>query len=62
MDKLGKTKVFVIPKKNSTLNGSQKWKKTVKEFVENGKRVVKESLDYLCENYDVVVADSFMST
>ena len=35
MDKLGKTKVFVIPKKNSTLNGSQKWKKTVKEFVEN---------------------------
>jgi len=26
MDKLGDTKVFVIPKKNATLNGSQKWK------------------------------------
>ena len=35
MDKLGKTKVFVIPKKNSTLNGSLKWKNTMKEFVEN---------------------------
>ena len=33
MDKLGDTKVFVIPKKNSTLNGSQKWKETMKEFV-----------------------------
>ena len=35
MDKLGKTKVFVIPKKNSTLNGSLKWKSTMKDFVEN---------------------------
>ena len=35
MDKLGETKVFVIPKKNATLNGSQKWKGTMKEFVEN---------------------------
>ncbi len=26
-------------------------------LVENGKRVVKESLDYLCDNYDVVVAE-----
>ena len=33
MDKLGETKVFVIPKKNATLNGSQKWKDTMKEFV-----------------------------
>ncbi len=35
VDKLGDTKVFVIPKKNATLNGSQKWKDTMKEFVEN---------------------------
>ena len=35
VDKLGKTKVFIIPKKNSTLNGSQKWKSTMKNFVEN---------------------------
>ena len=35
MDKLGGTKVFVIPKKNATLNGSQKWKDTMKEFVEH---------------------------
>ncbi len=28
------TKVYVLPK-NSTLNGSQKWKDTMKEFVEN---------------------------
>ncbi|MEM4087423.1 MAG: ISNCY family transposase, partial [Conexivisphaerales archaeon] len=27
------TKVYVIPKKNSTLNGSQKWKDTMKDFV-----------------------------
>lgn len=33
VDKLGETKVFVIPKKNATLNGSQKWKDTMKEFV-----------------------------
>ena len=35
MDKLGNTKVFIIPKKNSSLNGSRKWKDTMKEFVEN---------------------------
>ncbi len=35
MDKLGNTKVFVMPKKNSTLNGSLKWKNTMKEFVED---------------------------
>ena len=33
MDNLGRTKVFVIPKKNATLNGSQKWKDTMKDFV-----------------------------
>ena len=35
VDNLGKTKVFIIPKKNSTLNGPQKWKSTMKNFVEN---------------------------
>ena len=35
MDRLGGTKVFVIPKKNATLNGSQKWKDTMMEFVQN---------------------------
>ena len=33
MDKLYQTKVFVKPEKNATLNGSQKWKDTMKEFV-----------------------------
>jgi len=35
MDNLGNTKVFVIPKRNATLNGSHKWKDTMKEFLEN---------------------------
>jgi len=35
MDRLGDTKVYVIPKKNATLNGSQKWKDTMKDLVEN---------------------------
>ncbi|MHB2036666.1 MAG: ISNCY-like element ISFac3 family transposase [Nitrososphaerales archaeon] len=29
------TKVFLIPRKNSTLNGSWKWKETMKEFITN---------------------------
>ena len=35
VDKLGETKVFVIPKKNATLNGSQKWKDMMRDFVYN---------------------------
>ena len=35
MDRLGDTRVYVIPKKNATLNGSQKWKNTMRDFVEN---------------------------
>ena len=35
MDGLGDAKVFVIPKRNATFNGSQKWKDTMKDFVEN---------------------------
>jgi len=29
------TAVYVIPKKDATLNGSQKWKDTMREFVQN---------------------------
>jgi transposase len=32
VDKLGVTKVFVIPKKDANLNGSQRWKDTMKGF------------------------------
>ena len=35
MDNLGNTKVIVIQKRNATLNGSKKWKDTMKEFLEN---------------------------
>ncbi|MHB1867377.1 MAG: ISNCY-like element ISFac3 family transposase, partial [Nitrososphaerales archaeon] len=35
VDSLGDARVFVIPKKNATLNGSWKWKDTMKEFVTN---------------------------
>ena len=35
MDEPGDTRVYLIPKKNATLNRSQKWKDTMKEFVEN---------------------------
>ncbi|MEM3242953.1 MAG: ISNCY family transposase, partial [Conexivisphaerales archaeon] len=33
VDAFGAGTVYVIPKKNSTLNGSQKWKDTMKDFV-----------------------------
>ena len=29
------TAVYIIPKKDTILNGSQKWKDTMKEFVQN---------------------------
>jgi len=35
IDKFGETKVYIIPRKNSTLRGSWKWKRTMKEFVED---------------------------
>lgn len=35
MDSLGSTMVYIIPEKNSTLNGWKKWKDTMMEFVEN---------------------------
>ncbi len=33
MDRFGKAKIYVIPRKNATLNGSWKWKDTMEEFV-----------------------------
>lgn len=33
VDRFGKAKVYVIPKKNATLNGSWKWKDTMEDFV-----------------------------
>lgn len=44
VDKFGEAKVYIIPKKNATLRGSWKWKKTMKEFVEN-------TLSYLEQYY-----------
>jgi len=35
VDVFGDARVFVIPKKNATLNGSWKWKETMIEFVTN---------------------------
>ena len=35
VDSLGGARVFVIPKSNATMNGSWKWKETMKEFVTN---------------------------
>jgi transposase len=35
VDLFGDARVFVIPKSNATLNGSWKWKETMKEFVTN---------------------------
>ncbi|MFZ2412002.1 MAG: ISNCY family transposase [Candidatus Methanoperedens sp.] len=40
VDRFGKAKVYVIPRKNATLRGSWKWKDTMKEFV-------KDTLPYL---------------
>ena len=35
VDRFGDAKVYVIPKSNATLNGSPKWKRTMKDFVGN---------------------------
>lgn len=35
LDSFGDARVFVIPKSNATMNGSWKWKATMKEFVTN---------------------------
>jgi transposase len=44
VDKFENTKVYIIPKKNATLNGSKKWKETMKEFVGN-------TMEYLGQYY-----------
>ena len=35
MDRLGDVRVYVIPKKNATMNGSMNWKDTMRDFVQN---------------------------
>jgi len=42
IDKFGETKVYIIPRKNSTLRGSWKWKRTMKEFVTDTRNYLKE--------------------
>jgi len=43
VDKFGdKTKVYIMPKKNATLNGSWKWKRTMIGFVKNTPEHLKE--------------------
>lgn len=44
VDRFGDTKVYVIPRKNATMKGSWKWKRTMKEFVE-------DTLSYLGQFY-----------
>jgi len=44
VDRFGEAKVYVIPRKNATLNGSWKWKDTMEEFVKN-------TLSYLEQYY-----------
>lgn len=39
---MGKTKVYVIPKRNATLNGSKKRKDNMKDFVENRMQCLQE--------------------
>ena len=36
------TAVYIIPKKDATLNGSQKWKDTMREFVTDTYQYLKE--------------------
>jgi len=35
VDKLGDTKVYILPKKNASVKGSLKWKKTMEDYVNN---------------------------
>lgn len=44
IDLFGKSRVYVIPRKNAILRGSWKWKRTMMEFVQN-------TLPYLEEYY-----------
>jgi len=46
------TAVYIIPKKDATLNGSQKWKDTMREFVTDTFQYLKEY--YKRENSEVV--------
>ena len=50
VDKFGKAKVYVIPRKNATLNGSWKWKDTMEEFVNDTMTYLRQY--YLRNNYE----------
>lgn len=54
VDRFGETKVYVIPRKNATLRGSWKWKRTMKEFVE-------DTLSYLEQFYQRESSESEFS-
>jgi len=42
VDKFGDAKVYIIPRKNATLRGSWKWKRTIKEFVRDTSSYLKQ--------------------
>lgn len=42
VDRFGSAKVYVLPRKNATLNGSWKWKRTMKEFVDDTPEYLEE--------------------
>ena len=42
VDKFGTATVYVLPRKNATLNGSWAWKRTMKRFVQNTKQYLSE--------------------
>jgi transposase len=44
VDRFSNSKVYIIPRKNATLRGSQKWKKVIRAFIE-------DTLTYLHEYY-----------
>jgi len=51
VDLFGDAKVYVIPKKNSSLKGSWKWKRTMFEFVD-------DTFEYLEEFYQRELSES----
>ncbi len=55
VDRFINAEVYLIPKKNATLRGSQKWKQTMKEFVEN-------TFKYLWEYYRRENSETAFST
>ncbi len=42
VNRLWDSRVFIIPKRNATLNGSRKWKNTIRELVEDKMRYLEQ--------------------